>query len=103
MTGTSIKRCLFADYSKCKNNKNADDKIPNTTFHHVYARNKFKNRLKVKTCELRGSIESTRYEIHHVHKAKGLKGKELWEQMMIAKKRKTMVLCQDCHIIIHKQ
>jgi group II intron reverse transcriptase/maturase len=96
------KRCLFADYSKCKDSKIADDKIANTTVHHAYAFNKFENRLKAKICELCGTTEATHYEIHHVHKVKDLKGKELWEQVMIAKRRKTMVLCRDCHINIHR-
>jgi len=97
------KCCLFADYSKCRNDKTANDKIPNTTVHHAYARNKFESRLKAKICELCGNTEATHYEIHHVHKVKDLKGKELWEQMMIAKRRKTMVLCQECHANIHKK
>lgn len=43
------------------------------------------------------------YEIHHVNKLKNLKGKEHWERVMIAKKRKTLVVCRHCHrSIIHK-
>ena len=34
---------------------------------------------------------------------KDLKGKAKWEQMMIAKQRKTMVLCKECHKKIHKK
>lgn len=37
------------------------------------------------------------YEIHHVNKVKNLKGKEQWERVMIAKKRKTLVVCWECH------
>ena len=32
---------------------------------------------------------------------KNLKGKESWEVVMIAKRRKTMVVCYDCHQKIH--
>ena len=32
-----------------------------------------------------------------------LKGKEPWEVMMIAKRRKTMVVCYECHKKIHNQ
>ena len=40
-------------------------------------------------------------EIHHVNKVKNLKGKQLWELAMIAKKRKTLAVCKDCHHKIH--
>ena len=32
---------------------------------------------------------------------KNLKGKQLWELAMIAKKRKTLAVCKDCHHKIH--
>ena len=32
-----------------------------------------------------------------------LKGKKTWEIMMIAKRRKTLVVCKKCHIAIHNQ
>ena len=42
-----------------------------------------------------------KYEVHHVNKVKNLKGKEPWEVVMIAKRRKTLVVCHDCHQKIH--
>ncbi|WP_369689257.1 hypothetical protein [Bacillus sp. AFS040349] len=33
---------------------------------------------------------------------KNLKGKKYWEWAMIAKQRKTLVVCKKCHIEIHK-
>ena len=44
---------------------------------------------------------SSYYEIHHVNKVKNLKGKEPWERVMISKRRKTLVVCHDCHQKIH--
>lgn len=32
---------------------------------------------------------------------KDLKGKTEWEKRMIARKRKTMVLCKQCHVALH--
>ena len=61
----------------------------------------FEQRLKAKVCELCGTETAEQYEIHHVNKVKNLEGKKLWERVMIAKKRKTMVLCLDCHKKIH--
>ena len=69
-----------------------------------YAVNTLENRLKAKVCELCGTTESDHYEVHHINKLKNLKGKERWEIAMIAKHRKTLVVCRDCHrSIIHKK
>mgnify|MGYP007127284527 CR=1 FL=1 len=40
-------------------------------------------------------------EIHHVRKLKDLSGKVEWERHMIARKRKTLALCHDCHVKLH--
>ena len=58
------------------------------------------DRLKAKVCELCGKTDG-RLEVHHVNKVKNLKGKEPWEKVMIAKRRKTLVVCYDCHQKIH--
>jgi group II intron reverse transcriptase/maturase len=97
------KRCYFADYSDCKSTKNATDIKTNDTVKHSYVKTTFESRLAAKICELCGTTEAKQYEIHHVHKVKDLKGKELWEQVMIAKKRKTLVLCKGCHYKIHNR
>ena len=60
-----------------------------------YAVNTLENRLKAKVCELCGTTESDHYEVHHINKLKNLKGKERWEIAMIAKHRKTLVVCRD--------
>ena len=60
-------------------------------------------RLKARICELCGTTESERYEIHHINKLKNLKGKEPWEIAMLAKRRKTLVVCEHCHHLIHNQ
>lgn len=60
------------------------------------------DRLKACRCELCGYEGNDRkYEIHHVNKVKNLKGKTQWEQVMIAKWRKTLVVCYECHQKIH--
>lgn len=98
------KRCYFAKYSDCKETKNPVDTVNNAAVVYGYAVNTFENRLKEKVCELCGTIESDHYEIHHVNKLKNLKGKVRWEIAMIAKRRKTLVVCRDCHRkVIHTQ
>ena len=100
-TKNGRKRCYFAKYSECKDAENASDKLPDETILHTSTRTTFESRLSAKICELCGTTEAKYYEIHHTHKVKDLKGKEPWEQVMIAKRRKTIVLCKNCHDNIH--
>lgn len=58
------------------------------------------DRLKANRCELCG-CENVMLEMHHIRKLKNLKGKEDWERIMIARRRKTIALCQNCHRKIH--
>ena len=51
--------------------------------------------------ENRQILDGISFEIHHVNKMKNLKGKEQWEMAMIARKRKTLVVCKECHKKIH--
>ena len=100
-TKNGVKTVAFADYSSCKNNGFVTDIIENAAKIHSYNRTTFESRLKAKVCELCGTTEAEHYEIHHVNRVKNLKGKAFWEQMMIAKRRKTLVVCRSCHHSIH--
>ena len=103
-TKLGIKRRYFANYADCKGKGSATDYISNAAVVYGYAVNTLENRLKAKVCELCGTTESDHYEVHHINKLKNLKGKERWEIAMIAKHRKTLVVCRDCHrSIIHKK
>lgn len=102
-TKTGKKRCYFAKYQECRQSVNVSDVIDNSGFIFRHSVNSFEKKLSAKVCELCGTTKSAEYEIHHVNKLKNLKGKEPWEKAMIAKKRKTMVLCKDCHKKIHNQ
>lgn len=57
-------------------------------------------RLLAEKCEWCGA-ENVPLEMHHVNKLKNLKGKKLWEQIMIAKNRKTIAMCVKCHHDLH--
>ncbi|HHD4764624.1 TPA: group II intron reverse transcriptase/maturase, partial [Streptococcus pyogenes] len=97
-TKTTKKRMYFADYTKCKSPNTFTDIKSIASVTYGYSRTTFESRLKAKKCELCGTTDKqTTYEIHHVNKVKNLKGKEKWEQMMIAKQRKTLVVCHHCH------
>lgn len=96
------KRRYFADYRESKAKKlPCVDGFAYKRIMYNNARNSLEMRLKAKVCELCGSTDAQSYQIHHVHKVKDLKGKEPWEQCMIAKRRKTLILCNTCHNRIH--
>lgn len=70
----------------------------------VIPRNEIVKRLLRDACELCGSKDHV--QIHHVRKLsdlkrKGRKEKPLWMQVMIAMRRKTLVVCGYCHWAIH--
>lgn len=101
-TKSGDKICNFAKYIECKNASISYlDKIPHFALNYAYTRTTFDSRLKAKECELCGTTTAQCYEIHHVNKVKNLKGKNEWELVMIAKRRKTIVACKDCHYKIH--
>lgn len=57
------------------------------------------DRIKANQCEICGS--ESELSMHHVKKLKDLKGKKRWEKHMIARRRKTIAVCKDCHWKIH--
>jgi len=73
--------------------------------HQIYtSRSELIQRLLADKCELCGSREKV--EVHHIRKLKdlhrpGRKTKPLWMQVMIAHRRKTLVLCEKCHDDLH--
>lgn len=75
------------------------DQLPNT---YVYAgRTEILDRMAARTCEYCGK-EDGYFEVHHVRKLADLKdGKEKWQKLMSARRRKTMVLCVECHGLLH--
>ena len=102
-TKKGMKNLYLSKYSDCKRGKDASDNMTSMVRIHKNTRSTFESRLKAKECELCGSTTSNQYEIHHVNKIKNLKGKETWEIMMLSKRRKTMVVCWECHKKIHNQ
>jgi hypothetical protein len=67
-------------------------------------RSELVKRLLADPCELCGSKENI--EVHHIRKLVDLKiegrpEKPAWVKRMAARRRKTLVVCQDCHDAIH--
>lgn len=75
------------------------DEFPNIMYYT--ASTSLIDRLKAEKCELCGATD--KLEMHHVRRLKDLKGKSSWEKHMIARKRKTIALCEKCHNITHQK
>jgi len=73
---------------------------------HYHGRNELVGRLLANECELCSSSE--KIEVHHVRKLKDVKKKyqgqqepPAWAKFMMARNRKTVVVCHQCHVAIH--
>lgn len=67
----------------------------------VFSRTELIRRLNANECEYCGT-RSGSFAVHHVRGMKSVKeGKAPWQQLMIAKNRKTLVLCTNCHALLH--
>lgn len=100
-TKNGNKRLYLPRTADCKESLMKDE-IANNTINHSYATTTFELRLQAKVCELCGADGDIPFEIHHINKVKNLKGKSNWEKVMMAKRRKTLVVCIPCHKGIHR-
>ena len=81
------------------------DTLP-LTIHYFGRGSELIRRLSADECEICGRVDRP-VEVHHVNKLKNLKSKtslEWWEKIMIAKNRKTLIVCagdEGCHNLIH--
>ncbi len=99
-TKSGKKRMMIIKFSDLKKGvvyQNAD-----IIKHHIHFTNhsSLEDRLRANQCELCGATDVP-LEVHHINKVKNLNGKEQWEKAMIARKRKTLIVCKNCHIAIH--
>ena len=90
----------FAKYMDCKDSDRFNDVIVEYAIRHAGTRTTLEKRLSAGICELCGKT-NTPLAMHHVNKVKNLKGKQQWEIVMIAKRRKALAVCKDCHYKIH--
>jgi len=74
------------------------DQRPRTWIYQ--SRNELGKRLLAHECEWCG-IRGSQVEVHHIRKLGNLAGKTPWERQMIERRRKTMVLCVECHDELH--
>src|SRR5579884_68410 len=75
--------------------------IPPNTFALTLCESELIRRMNTEQCEYCGTKEGP-FEVHHIRKMKDVAdGKELWQRIMIARQRKTLVLCVRCHHRLH--
>jgi len=89
-----------SDFSATKISRLADvNDLPNLS--PYMNRTELEERMKARNCEICGRTDGY-FEVHHIKKVKDIKeGKQTWERYMIARNRKTLVLCVECHDLLH--
>jgi hypothetical protein len=76
------------------------DHQPNTS-PYTGGRTEIVPRLNAERCEYCGKAQGY-FEIHQVRKLADIRqGTELWPRVMMAMRRKTLVLCIECHDLLH--
>ena len=75
------------------------EKEPNVAF-LLLTTSELIRRLNAGQCEY-CETKTGPFEVHHVRGLKHIKpGKELWQKIMIARNRKTLILCKRCHRLL---
>jgi hypothetical protein len=78
----------------------AIDTSPNTLM-FTLSRSELIRRLNSRQCEYCETTQGP-FEVHHIRKLKDIEpGKTRWQRIMIARRRKTLVLCRACHHLLH--
>lgn len=95
---------LIANWGGISLSRNMKAVLNDSPLQIIGPRTELERRLLANTCELCGSQENV--QVHHVRALKDLqkKGKTpppYWVQIMAARQRKTLVVCQQCHMDIH--
>jgi hypothetical protein len=80
---------------------NHADNLPRITYYMGKLTTKLMDRLRRRICEYCGTIDDLK--MYHVRKLKKLKGKHDWEKVMIARRRKTLAVCNNCYDTIHEK
>ena len=92
---------FYRDGFKRKEYATKFDNVSEFPQYSKYAKtNTLKQRVERHTCEL-CQKDCRNLEIHQVKKLKDLKGDAEWILLMRKKRRKTLVVCPECHSLIH--
>ena len=92
---------FYRDGYKRKTTATKFDNVSELSQYTRYVKpNTLKQRVERHTCEL-CEKDCRNLEIHQVKKLKDLKGNSEWEIIMRKRRRKTLVVCSECHKQIH--
>lgn len=92
---------FYRDGFKRKEHATKFDNVSELPQYSKYAKtNTLKQRVERHTCELCNK-ECRNLEIHQVRKLKDLKGNAEWVLQMRKRRKKTLVVCPECHELIH--
>jgi len=98
MAKAGVKYTRIVKTADCKSDSVNDTILRKTPFPK---RRTILERLNAHICELCSDKSAESYEIHHVGSLKKL-GSSLWEKIMKKMRRKTLVVCGNCHThVIH--
>lgn len=103
-TKAGMKRAvLYNEGFKCKAHPSKYERLDKLPDYGKYQRpNMLLSRMLKGCCELCGT-QTNGVCVHHVKKLKELRGDKLWERVMLSKRRKTLVLCGNCHQNLHDE
>lgn len=95
---------LIANWGGISLKRNMKAVLNDSPLQIVGPRTELERRLLANTCELCGSQENV--QVHHVRALKDLQKEgrnspPYWVQIMAARQRKTLIVCQQCHMDIH--
>lgn len=94
---------FYRDGFKRKEMATKFDNVSELPQYSKYAKaNTLKQRVERHTCELCNK-DCRNLEIHQVKKLKELKGNAEWVLLMRKRRRKTLVVCPECHQLIHSK
>lgn len=71
-------------------------------YSHLYKPRELFYRYKSGKCELCGK-KCNEVTVHQVKSLLDLKGETEWERWMKKRKRKTIIVCEECHRLIHNE
>ena len=75
--------------------------IQPNVFALTLSRSELIRRLNAEQCEYCGTREGP-FEVHHIRRMKDVEhGKQLWQKVMASRNRKTLILCLQCHHLLH--
>ena len=95
-----LKRMLFMLVSFRSYESKFDNVSELPQFSKYAKTNTLKQRVERHTCEL-CQKDCRNLVIHQVKKLKDLKGNTEWVLLMRKRRRKTLVVCPECHNLIH--